>query len=231
MVPTAIRISFRYKRGSRGAVKVFTTMRVDGLRNPRQLHLGYVPVGATLSEHHFARLEDKLKAGREHYKRHKFVVINREDAMAKWGRLGQPRRAPIDRAVARAQLKLWLEDPGKPTLPAFGGITCQTHQLDSVYEEFYLSSYVRIIARSPALDPAHFAQWWENMELPRLLHRYHAYVHRKKNYHFCRGGFVRFAAFNAAQGFALKQYIRENDVARESAIVTKFGDLAFDYIY
>ncbi|MFZ5497055.1 MAG: hypothetical protein ACOZE5_17185 [Verrucomicrobiota bacterium] len=208
MVPTPVKICFRYKNGSRGAVKAYTTVRVAGRRTPLQLHLGYVPAGPVVTEANLARLEKKLQKEWSALFNSDFVVIERADAHSKWSTLGQRRTAPVDRASASMQLKQWLQNPGAPTLACFGGLTCAADELDDQFEVFYHRSHEYIVRGRADLDAAHVATWWTERELPRLLHRYSHYVGRKPNYHFSRGGFMRYAVFNIEHGYALKEYLR-----------------------
>jgi hypothetical protein len=101
MTPRQVKISFRRKPNFReGTVKVFCTVRVPGRRNPKQLHLGYLPPGNELPHAPPPKIEAAL---RRHWREcfgHEDVTIDWSDAREKWTGSVERKREGLRRTLA-----------------------------------------------------------------------------------------------------------------------------------
>ena len=84
---TVVRLCFRWKRRSRSTIEVGISVRVPPKAAPRRLHLGYTRAAGGLTGEVRARIESRLTANRSRLPWRDDVIIDWNDARAKWERL------------------------------------------------------------------------------------------------------------------------------------------------
>lgn len=225
-----IKISFRRHQGSRqGVIKIFASVRLPGVRNPKQLHLGYLPVHNGLPEKVPERIEMAL---RKHWQR----LFHNEDVEIDWADfyqrkwVGNPtkaKRSKVDRSEAIVQITLWQKLDEELQIKRFGGSIAfedvdemvnadvkddearDTEDTSTFFNEGLrrLSDWLaRQLQNHPA---AEVAEWWAYEEVPRLLYRFYHYTEKNPNHPFSRNGLLKYLAANIARGYAVVQFLRQ----------------------
>jgi hypothetical protein len=116
-----VKVSFRWKEGARQTVKVYVTVRRDGVCHPTQLHLGYLPDGDTIPAPDKARLSIRLKEKWSHLFGSKDVRIDWKAAMERWQERGERKRSEVDREAVLEQLKKWRSGDPEVVTPILAG--------------------------------------------------------------------------------------------------------------
>ncbi len=202
----SLKVSFRYKNGRPGtAVKATSTVRVPNRGTPLQLHLGYVPSGSAISDRDLDRLDAKLLSEWTLLYPGGVAVIDREDAKAKWKKVGE-KRLPIDRTAAFQQMMRWFNRDFTIIAPFTGEY--RAHDCDFMFNSFFFDSAKKIAPGRGDVDRESITEWWQNSEMPRLLYRFHDFTKRRPTIAFGPGGFIVFLKSNIATGYAFRSYIR-----------------------
>jgi hypothetical protein len=210
-----LKLSFRRKPGAPGTVKVYVTVRLGQERGPKQLHLAYLPATQGLSASDKLLLEQRLRQKWRRQFGPADVAIDWAATETKWRQRDQPKQAPVNRDVARKQLRQWQSGAKEKLLPQFGGPKRQTSEMaGGEFHVLFMESHLGIVDRlrhsGGSVDPAVVATWWEEQEAPCLLCCYHRFATRRPGTKFGRAGYLRYLAGNIARGLAVAQFLREH---------------------
>jgi hypothetical protein len=223
MTPRQVKISFRRKPNFReGTVKAFCTVRVPGRRNPKQLHLGYLPSGKELPPAPPPKIEAAL---RRHWRQcfgHEDVAIDWNDAREKWTGSVERKRARIDRSEAIAQLNYWRAQDGEFITEHFGGPRKPTEALSDEppenqeataksFNEGLRRTLAVLISRLPKAMRYDVEDWWYYEEIPRLLYGFYRYTQRHPGHPFSKQAFLGYLNGNLRRGYAANQYLRQRN--------------------
>lgn len=227
------KVSFRSKRGSCGAIKVYTSVRIPGRMHPQQIHLGYLSSAADISPKDCQQIERRLQQKWYELFGRRNVTIDRKDAAEKWGKRHHPSRPSVDREAAVRQILQWMQFSDERLTAPFGKHVWQATAAPGdgrpVTQAEFIDAYliklpekVLAILSDSSLE-IDINEWWATTEGPRLLWAYFRHAQRSKRA-FNRSGFLLYL-FHNVKRYAVANFLRSRGA---TARTITLGDRARD---